>query len=508
MDLSNLTSLTPLEAKLIQKNLPYMSKAEKLELFDDLDLRERRARLAAASNNILGFATAVYPGFKIGPHHRRLAKIFEDVIAGEKKRVIINIAPRHGKSEFSSYLFPAYFLGKFPEKKIIMGTHTAGLSEDFGRRVRNLIESEEYNEIFPSTQIAEDQKAAGKWSTSAGGQYYAAGVGGALAGRGADLFVIDDPHSEQDVKTNSRLAFDTAWSWFQTGPLQRLMPGGAIIVIMTRWSLLDLTGKLIDYQTKNPEAIPWEIVELPAILPSGKSLWPEQWPIESLEKTKASLDPKYWNAKYMQQPTSDNSAIISRKHWRIWEQDEPPMCEYVIQSWDTAFETKNNSDFSACTTWGVFYNEEEGNKAQVILLDAFKDRMAFPELKEVALKHWKEWNPDAFIVEKKAAGAPLIQELRNMGIPVEEFSPSRGNDKMVRLNAVSDLFASGTVWAPDTRWAREVIEEVASFPVGEHDDFVDTTSQALLRYRKGGFIRLDSDEKEDNFHYRRRAAYY
>jgi len=508
MDLSNLTSLTPLEAKLIQKNLPYMSKAEKLELFDDLDLRERRARLAAASNNILGFATVVYPGFKIGPHHRRLAKIFEDVIAGEKKRVIINIAPRHGKSEFSSYLFPAYFLGKFPEKKIIMGTHTAGLSEDFGRRVRNLIESEEYNEIFPSTQIAEDQKAAGKWSTSAGGQYYAAGVGGALAGRGADLFVIDDPHSEQDVKTNSRLAFDTAWSWFQTGPLQRLMPGGAIIVIMTRWSLLDLTGKLIDYQTKNPEAIPWEIVELPAILPSGKSLWPEQWPIESLEKTKASLDPKYWNAQYMQQPTSDNSAIISRKHWRIWEQDEPPMCEYVIQSWDTAFETKNNSDFSACTTWGVFYNEEEGNKAQVILLDAFKDRMAFPELKEVALKHWKEWNPDAFIVEKKAAGAPLIQELRNMGIPVEEFSPSRGNDKMVRLNAVSDLFASGTVWAPDTRWAREVIEEVASFPVGEHDDFVDTTSQALLRYRKGGFIRLDSDEKEDNFHYRRRAAYY
>ena len=508
MDLSNITSLTPLEAKLIQQSLPHMTKAEKIELFADLEEREKRARLTAASNNILGFATSVYPGFKIGPHHRRLAKIFEDVIAGKKSRVIINIAPRHGKSEFSSYLFPAYFLGKFPEKKIIMGTHTAGLSEDFGRRVRNLIESEEYNEIFPNTQIAEDQKAAGKWSTSAGGQYYAAGVGGALAGRGADLFVIDDPHSEQDVKTNSRLAFDTAWSWFQTGPLQRLMPGGAIIVIMTRWSLLDLTGKLIDYQTKNPEAIPWEIVELPAILPSGKSLWPEQWPLEILEKTKASLDPKYWNAQYMQQPTSDNSAIISRKHWRIWTADDPPVCEYVIQSWDTAFETKNNSDFSACTTWGVFYNEEEGSKPQVILLDAFKDRMAFPELKEVALKHWKEWNPDAFIVEKKAAGAPLIQELRNMGIPVEEFSPSRGNDKMVRLNAVSDLFASGTVWAPDTRWAREVIEEVASFPVGEHDDFVDTTSQALLRYRKGGFIRLDSDEKEDNFHYRRRAAYY
>ena len=510
--MKTLTSLTKLELEALQKALPHMSAAEKAELLQDLEEREKRARLAAAQDNMLGFATSVYPGFKIGPHHRKLARIFTDVIEGKKKRVIINIAPRMGKSEFSSYLFPAYFLGKYPQKKIIMGTHTAGLSEDFGRRIRNLLDTEEYREIFPATVVADDQKAAGKWSTSVGGQYYAAGVGGALAGRGADLFVIDDPHSEQDVKTNSRLAFDTAWSWFQTGPLQRLMPGGAIIIIMTRWSLLDLTGKLIDYQIKNPESIPWEIVELPAILnedtENEKSLWPEQWPLTSLKATKASLDPKYWNAQYMQQPTSDNSAIVSRKHWRIWEGDEPPPCDYVIQSWDTAFETKNNSDYSACTTWGVWYNEEEGNSPQVILLDAFKARMAFPELKETAHKHYKEWDPDAFIVEKKAAGAPLIQELRAMGIPVQEFSPSRGNDKMVRLNAVADLFTSGKVWAPDTRWAREVIEEVASFPVGEHDDFVDTTTQALLRYRQGGFISLDTDEQEDRFFQRRRAAYY
>jgi predicted phage terminase large subunit-like protein len=156
----------------------------------------------------------------------------------------------------------------------------------------------------------------------------------------------------------------------------------------------------------------------------------------------------------------------------------------------------------------VFYNEFENDKPQVILLDAFKDRMAFPELKSIALKHYKEWEPDAFVVEKKAAGAPLIQELRAMGIAVDEFSPSRGNDKIVRLNAVSDLFASGSVWAPDSRWAREVIEEVASFPNGEHDDYVDTTSQALLRFRRGGFIRLDSDEQDDRINIRRRAAYY
>ena len=506
-------TLSPEEIKALQKALPAMSAQEKAELLQDLEERAHRASRLVGRESMLGFATHVYPGFKIGPHHRKLSKIFEDVIAGKKKRVIINIAPRHGKSEFSSYLFPAYFLGKYPDKKIIMGTHTAGLSEDFGRRVRNLIESDEYQELYPDTRIADDQKAAGKWSTGAGGQYYAAGVGGALAGRGADLFVIDDPHSEQDVKTNSRLAFDTAWSWFQTGPLQRLMPGGAIIVIMTRWSLLDLTGRLIDYQTRNPEAEPWEIVELPAILngdtENEKSLWPEQWPLESLKKVKASLDPRYWNAQYMQNPTSENSAIISRRDWRIWEKDNPPVCEYVIQSWDTAFETKNNSDYSACTTWGIFYNEEENDTPQLILLDAFKDRMAFPELKQVALKHYREWEPDAFIVEKKAAGAPLIQELRAMGIPVQEFSPSRGNDKNVRLNAVADLFTSGKVWAPDTRWAREVIEEVAAFPVGEHDDFVDTTSQALLRFRQGGFITLETDEKDEYIYTRaRKAAYY
>jgi predicted phage terminase large subunit-like protein len=221
------------------------------------------------------------------------------------------------------------------------------------------------------------------------------------------------------------------------------------------------------------------------------------------------MDPRYWNAQYMQQPTSDTAAIISRKHWRIWPSDDPPTCEYIIQSWDTAHETKTTSDYSACTTWGVWYNEEENDKPQLILLDAFKDRIAFPELKQYAFKHWKEWQPDAFIVEKKAAGGPLIQELRAMGIPVQEFTPSRGNDKMVRVQAIADLFSSGMVWAPDTRWAREVIEEVAAFPVGEHDDFVDTTSQALLRFRQGGFITLDTDEPDEpRFFKSRTAAYY
>jgi predicted phage terminase large subunit-like protein len=322
-------------------------------------------------------------------------------------------------------------------------------------------------------------------------------VGGALAGRGANLLIIDDPHSEQDLKSGSKLPFEQAWSWYQTGPRQRLMWDGAIIVVMTRWGQLDLTAKLLDYQTKNPDADQWEVIEFPAILPSGTPLWPEKWPIEKLEQTRASLDARFWNAQYQQEPTSDTTAIIKREMWREWEPENPPTCEYIIQSWDTAHDTKTTADYSACTTWGVWYNEEEKNQAQVILLDAFKARMEFPELKQKALEMYKYWEPDAFIVEKKAAGGPLIQELRRTGIPVQEFSPSRGNDKMVRVNAVSDIFASGKVWAPNTRWAQEVREEIAAFPVGEHDDYVDTTTQALLRFRQGHFIKVDLDEEEE-----------
>jgi predicted phage terminase large subunit-like protein len=508
----DLEFLTPQEAIAAQMALKDMTLAEKEMFLADLEEKEHRFKIRQAQTDPIKFAKHVYPGFKVGPHHRKLAKIFEAVMRGEKKRVIINIAPRMGKSEFSSYLFPAYFLGRFPEKKIIMATHTAGLSEDFGRRVRNLLDDDAYKEVFPDTVVADDQKAAGKWSTGSGGQYYAVGVGGNLAGRGADLFVIDDPHSEQDMKANSRLAFDNAWTWFQTGPLQRLMPNGAIIIVMTRWSLIDLTGRLIDFSIRNPDADTWEIVELPAILNENsedeKSLWPEQWPLDQLKAKKLAIDPRFWNAQYMQQPTADTSATINRKMWNIWPHEDPPRCDYVIQSWDTAFETKTTADYSACTTWGVWYNEEDGNSPHLILLDAFKDRMAFPELKQIALKHYKEWDPDAFVVEKKAAGSPLIQELRRIGIPVQEFTPSRGNDKIARLNAISDLFASGKVWAPDTRWAKEVIEEVAAFPVGEHDDYVDTVTQALLRYRQGGFISLDSDEKDDSYYRPRRAAYY
>ena len=506
--------LSPEEIKALQQVLPTLSPQEKAELLKDLEERAARASKEIGKDSMLGFATHVYPGFKIGPHHRKLSRIFEDVIAGKKKRVIINIAPRHGKSEFSSYLFPAYFLGKFPEKKIIMGTHTASLSEDFGRRVRNLIESEEYQELFPDTRVADDQKAAGKWSTGAGGQYYAAGVGGALAGRGADVFVIDDPHSEQEAKTGNPGVFLSAWEWFQSGPLQRLMPNGVIIVVMTRWSMMDLTGQIINHMVKNPDADQWEVVEFPAILDEGtaneRSLWPEFWPLEELKKKRAGMDTRYWSSQYLQNPTAEGAQIIKREWWKFWEKDDPPQCDFTIMSLDAAQEKHNRADYNAVTLWGVFFNEET-NQNNIILLNAWKERMEFPELKKAMINEYNDWEPDCFIVEKKSAGAALYQELRSMGIPVSEFTPSRGNDKIARANAVADLFASGMVWAPlDRRWAQEVVQECSEFPVGTHDDYVDSATQALMRFRKGGFIALPTDERDEYDSYQRfnKKAFY
>jgi predicted phage terminase large subunit-like protein len=383
------------------------------------------------------------------------------------------------------------------------------LAVGFGRKVRNLVDSEQYSKVFPNVNLRHDSKAAGRWSTNHNGEYFAIGVGGTVTGKGADLLIIDDPHSEQEAKLAATDAsvFDSVYEWYTSGPRQRLQPGGSIVIVMTRWAKRDLTGRIVkSWIDKDGEE--WEIIDFPAILPSGKPLWPEFWSLTELEALKLELPLSKWNAQYQQQPTSEEGAIVKREWWKIWEKDDPPHCEFIIQSWDTAFTKNERSDYSACTTWGVWYLNENPDDPQIILLDAFKRRMEFPELKEKAFNHYKEWEPDAFVVEAKAAGSPLIYELRAMGIPVSEFTPSRGNDKIARINSVSDLFASGKVWAPGTRWAEEVIEEMAAFPNSDHDDLVDSSTQALIRFRKGGFIRLDSDEQDEPTTFRRKTAYY
>ena len=496
--------ITQEQIEKLKSLLPTASADEKRKILELIKVWDSESVQTVGKDSILEFADHVYPGYKVGPHHRRLAKIFEDIAAGKKKRVIVNIAPRHGKSELISYLAPAWFLGKFPHKKIIMASHTADLAVNFGRRVRNLVGSDAYKDIFPQVELQSDSKSASRWGTNFNGEYFAIGVGGALAGRGADLFIIDDPHSEQEAKTGRPDVFLPAWEWFMSGPLQRLMPGGAIIIVMTRWSKLDLTGQILSQMEREEDVDPWEVVEFPAIL-NDKPLWSEFWSIEELLSKKAGMDVRYWEAQYMQNPVSEEGALIKKEWWRIWDKESTPNCEFIIMSLDAAQEANTRADYNALTTWGVFFNEETNNHA-IILLNAIKRRMEYPELKKLVLEEYKEWEPDAFMVEKKSNGSVLYQEMRRMGIPVGEFTPGKGQDKIARVNAVSSLFQGGVVYAPDRRWAKEVIEECNDFPSGANDDLVDSTTLALLRFRNGGFIRLDTDEPEDTVWFKGRRA--
>jgi|TARA_R110000744_G_scaffold8325_3_gene27818 predicted phage terminase large subunit-like protein len=440
-----------------------------------------------AKGDFLSFVKCVWPEFIEGSHHRHIAKKFNDLATGKIKRLIVNMPPRHTKSEFASFLLPAWMVGRNPKLKIIQATHTGELAIRFGRKAKHLIDSEEYKKIFV-TKLQEDSKAAGRWETAQGGEYFAAGVGGAITGRGADLLIIDDPHSEQDALSETKL--ESAYEWYTSGPRQRLQPGGSIICVMTRWSTKDLTGMLLSHQ-KQPKSDQWEVVEFPAIIdddsPKAIPVWPEYWDMDELQKVKATLPVGKWNAQWMQRPTSEEGAIIKREWWRKWKYDYIPDLKYVIQSYDTAFLKKETSDFSAITTWGVFYPGED-MAANLILLDSVKGRYEFPELRREALHQYHYWNPDMVIIEAKASGMPLTQELRSLNIPVVNFSPNRGNDKHVRVNSISPLFESGVIWAPEEKFAEEVIEECAAFPYGDHDDLVDSTSQALMRFRQGGFI--------------------
>jgi predicted phage terminase large subunit-like protein len=489
-------------------NLPEEVQRRAQELLEELESRKGAER---ARTYFMEFVQRVWPNFIHGAHHVKMARAFERVANGTCKRLIINMPPRHTKSEFASYLLPAWFLGNFPHKKVIQTSHTAELAVGFGRKVRNLVDQDIYKNIFPNVELQSDSKAAGRWNTSKGGDYFAIGVGGAVTGKGADILIIDDPHSEQEAalaEVNPEI-YDKTYEWYTSGPRQRLQPGGSIVVVMTRWSKKDLTGQVLKAAAQR-SGEEWEVIEFPAILPSGNPLWPEFWSIKELEALRTELPNQKWMAQYQQNPTSESAAIVKREWWQIWEEDHPPQCEFVLQSWDTAFEKHNRADYSACTTWGVFYQEDKAGimQANIILLNAFRKRMEFPELKRKAIEESREWEPDSIIIEKKATGAPLIYEMRAMGIPVQEFTPSKGNDKISRLNAVSDLFASGRVWMPGTHWAEEVVDEVASFPGGDHDDYVDSVSMALMRFRKGGYIRTDLDEPEEVKEFRRKRAYY
>jgi predicted phage terminase large subunit-like protein len=531
------------ELDLLLSNIDAYTPQEQEELLKTLDEYEEKRKIEAARDDLIAFCCLMQPDYKVGKHHRILADLLMEIERGKeydeegeplentgKDRICVNMPPRHGKSQLVSIYFPAWFLGRNPNKKVLMVSHTTDLAVDFGRKVRNLISGDVFQSVFPDVQLAQDSKSAGRWNTSQGGEYFACGVGSALAGRGAHLLLVDDPHNEQDIINGNLDVFEKAYEWFTFGARTRLMPGGRVAIIQTRWHMDDLTGRVTRDMAHNDLADKYEVVEFPAILeverevadPESpddstktikklveKPLWPEFFDLEALYRTKASMPVFQWNAQYQQNPTAEEAAIVKREWWKEWPNEDPPKCEYIIMSLDAAAEKNNRADFTALTTWGVFFNETE-NLYSIILLNSIKRRLEFPELKELAMAEYTYWEPDAFVVEKKGSGTPLYQELRRTGLLVQEYTPHRGTgDKMARLNSVSDIIKTGLVWVPQTRWAEELVEEVAGFPFMSHDDLVDSTVMALMRFRQGGFLRLPSDEKEpDRYFKQRKGGYY
>ena len=445
--------------------------------------------------SLLEYAKFQMPEYQTPAHIQLLAHKLEEVERGNIKRLAIFMPPRHGKSQLTSQFFPAWYLGRNPSKFVIATTYAQDLADDFGRSVRNQIQDEDYNRIFNDCTLSKDSSSVRRFHTTGSGVYYAVGAGGAITGRGAHLLLIDDPIKGREDADSDAMRSNLI-DWYRSTAYSRLMPGGSIILIQTRWHEDDLAGWILRETSHEP----WEVIELPAVLdekaskilkrPKGQALWPEAYDKKRLEEIKKTAGSREWNSLYMQRPSAEEGNLLKRYWWKAWKEDNPPECNYILQSWDTAYTVKSTSDYSAVTTWGIF---EHNGIQNAILLSARRERWEFPELKSEAINLYNEFKPDVVLIEAKASGWSLIQELQRAGIPITPFNPKKA-DKKTRAHSVTPLFESGRVWYPSSKyWAEDVINQCAQFPSSNYDDLVDSTTQALMRLRQGLFVEHPQD---------------
>lgn len=480
-----------------------------------LKLYDTRAALLthainSARDNFLLFVKLINPEFRISAHHRVIAHYLQLLDSGVIRRLMIFMPPRSSKSMLASQYFPAWSLGRHPVSwQILSISHKIEQAAKFGRDVRDIVASPTYQAIFPTLRLSPDVRAADHWKLSSGATYIAAGTTSRIAGKGANIGLIDDPLSEQDAY--SKAERDRVIQWYPGGFRSRLQPGGRIGLITTRWHDNDLAGYLLEESRNNPESDKWHIIKIPAILdkegsallnlPEGGSYWPPAseadieaaikqgihtgWPLPELLSTKANMPPYQWEALYMQRPTPEGGSILKTTDWQKWEAPDPPYCTYKFLSVDTAFSTKDSADYSAIVTWGIFYDKRD--TPCLIMLGARKGRWEFSELTSKVTSLHQRHDSDCILIEKKASGQSLIQELQRAGLPVRAYSPDR--DKISRANAAATYFHAERVYVPTQRkWAEDVIYECGAFPSGAHDDFVDCTTQAVLWVAQGNWL--------------------
>jgi predicted phage terminase large subunit-like protein len=459
-----------------------------VEQVKDLESKE------LAKNSLVGYAKFQMENYLSPPHIELLASKLEAVERGDIRRLAIFMPPRHGKSILTSEFFPAWYMGRNPDKYIICSTYAQDLADDFGRKVRNQLQDKRYTDIFPDAELSTDSSSMRRFNTTKGGVYYAVGAGSAITGRGAHLLLIDDPIKGRE-EADSAAMRKNLLDWYRATAYTRLMPNGSVILIQTRWHEDDLAGWIL----KETGHEGWDVIEFPAILneraagmldlEEGDPLWKESYPIERLEEIKKTIGTREWSSLYAQKPSVEEGNIIKRWWWKTWTRENPPEMDYILQSWDTAYTVTETSDYSACTTWGVFSGEGGYN---LYLIDSFREKLTFPELKNQAIHLYNELQPDLVLVEAKASGWSLVQELMRTGIPITPFNPKK-MDKLARVHSVAPLFEGGRIWAPDTDESADVMNQFAMFPNTKHDDLVDSTTQALLRLRKGWMVSHPQD---------------
>lgn len=415
------------------------------------------------------------PGYERPAHIQRIADSLEALECGDINRLMILMPPRHGKSELASTMFPSWFLARNPGKQIISASYNEELSSDFGRKVRDRVSEEEFTAVFPDAKIKDTSHSACRWHLQTGSQYIASGVGGSITGRGADVGIIDDPIKDRK-SAESLVIRNAVWDWYTSTFYTRLMPGGRIVLIQTRWHQDDLAGRLLEAEKHGGDK--WTILNLPAINEQGEALWPEWFPLEQLERIRRVIGPRDWAALYQQSPTAPGGNIFKREWFRFLPFHQfPQLDEYedLIQIWDTAFKEEQENDPCACMTLGLKQNN-------FYLVDVLNRRMEWPELMREADVQYRKFHPRLILIEDKASGISLIQALSfSTLLPV--FPVQAIDSKVARATSVTGLVESSRCIVPeDAIWADAFLSQLCNFPNDVHDDMVDGYVHGLRYY--------------------------